>query len=208
MGAIRKPSRQSLGTSRAKVRLRARTAEKAKAIHSSPPESSAACYRLGSSVNLHNPMTSRAKTTEELKTSLVRNSARRSFLKMANAAAQNLNATLLSRSLPFSGSILFHRELGRNANDLSRISNLSKSDECRVAVISFGVDGVSPGSFTDSGWAVWVEVPGSHTPRRCSRSAGKRFLHDSFSKCPPNPYRIADSSLSAKSASPRELNRW
>ena len=29
----------------------------------------------------------------------------------------------------------------------------------------------------------------------------------SFSRCPPNSYRIADSSLSAKSASPRELKR-
>ena len=45
-------------------------------------------------------------------------------------------------------------------------------------------------------------------PRRCAADVpGQNHGQDFFSKCPPNSYRIADNSLSANSASPRELKR-
>src|SRR5450759_2128195 len=130
IGASFSPSRQSLGTSRAKVRLSESTAEKAKAIHRRPPESSCASAELGSKARLKITITSSAKTSAELKTSLVRNSARRSFFKMAIAAFQNILPTLpapvcesLPRGLNFvrgKHGGLFQRETAVNARGARR----------------------------------------------------------------------------------------
>src|SRR3990172_7591785 len=89
MGAIRSPCRQSLGTSRANVRLSPNIAEKVNATQSKPPENSRVCSALGSNAMLKMTMTSRAKTAEELNTSFVRNSTRRSFLRITAAVFQN-----------------------------------------------------------------------------------------------------------------------
>src|SRR5438874_11596789 len=94
IGAICSPSKQSLGTSRAKVRLRPSIPEKANAIHSRPPERARASAEVGSNAMLKMTITSKAKRAEELKTSLVRNSERRSFRKIAPAARQKVTRVL------------------------------------------------------------------------------------------------------------------
>lgn len=49
--------------------------------------------------------------------------------------------------------------------------------------------------------------PSSGTRQALHRSAGYPAFTCDCSACPPNSLRMAESTLSAKSASPRELNR-
>src|SRR5262245_38611297 len=99
IGANCKPSRQSLGTSRANVRLKASIAEKVNATQSSPPERERASADVGSNAILKMTITRSAKTAAELKTSLVRNSDRRSVGKIAAAARQKPAGRIGARPL-------------------------------------------------------------------------------------------------------------
>ena len=62
---------------------------------------------------------------------------------------------------------------------------------------------------TEGSWASMVLMtpppPAGHLP--IAKGDGEAFIYACFSRCPPNAKRIADSTLLAKSASPRELNR-
>src|ERR1017187_1641219 len=79
MGAEISASRQSLFSSRAKLRFNSSVPAKANTIHSRPPEISRVVSSLGSKAKLNRSSTTRAKESEALMASLVRNSARRSL---------------------------------------------------------------------------------------------------------------------------------
>src|SRR5664279_479931 len=79
MGAEISASRQSLFSSRAKLRFNSRVPAKANTIHSRPPEISRVVSSLGSKAKLNRSSTTRAKESEALMASLVRNSARKSL---------------------------------------------------------------------------------------------------------------------------------
>src|ERR1017187_5799166 len=79
MGAEMSASRQSLFSSRAKLRFNSSVPAKEKTIHSRPPEISRVVSSLGSKAKLNKSSTTRAKESEALMASLVRNSARKSL---------------------------------------------------------------------------------------------------------------------------------
>src|ERR1035438_3955427 len=79
MGAEMSASRQSFSSSRAKLRFNSSVPAKAKTIHNRPPEIWRVVSSLGSKAKLNNSSTTRAKESEALMASLVRNSARRSL---------------------------------------------------------------------------------------------------------------------------------
>src|ERR1017187_3692849 len=78
MGAEMSASRQSLFSSRAKLRFNSSVPAKANTIQSRPPEISRVVSSLGSKAKL-NSSTTRAKESDALMASLVRNSARKSL---------------------------------------------------------------------------------------------------------------------------------
>ena len=88
MGEAISASRQSLGSSRAKLRFRISAPAKAKTIHSRPPEISRVWSAEGSKAKLNSSRMTSAKESEALSASLVRSSARRSLAAMVSAVAQ------------------------------------------------------------------------------------------------------------------------
>src|SRR4051794_18194716 len=92
-------SRQSLGWSRAKLRLMTSAPANAKTSHSKPPASSSICSEVGSNANEKRSKITIEKESEALMVSLLRISERRSFAVIVRLCRRKLNSQSNPRAM-------------------------------------------------------------------------------------------------------------
>src|SRR2546423_12259394 len=100
-------SRQSFGSSRAKLRLRIKTPAKANTIHNRPPENCRVSSDEGSNAKLKISRMTSANESAELIASLLRSSERRSLCAIVSTPLTPLAFAILSVKIAWIGEHLF-----------------------------------------------------------------------------------------------------